>query len=281
MLAEKYRHPGKFYALSLGIPWILWFSAAALSRIVPGNAAIVLAYSILGIAGLASPMVVALAFFLSDPELRRDGLRRIFNFGKTRSSFYILAATLMLASILAAQGISLLFGRSVSQFAFATRLSFSAGIYPAWFVILIAPILEELAWHSYGTDALRSRFSLITTTIIFSVFWVLWHVPLAFIRGYYQSNVVDSGWIYSLNYAASLFPFMILMNWLYYRTKRNILVAVMFHLSANVFNEIFATHPDSKVIQTALLLLICVPVLVIDRRLFFTKELSEEDWTQP
>ncbi len=101
---------------------------------------------------------------------------------------------------------------------------------------------------------------------------MLWHLPLAGIKGYYQSNLVQEGWLYSLNFAVGLFVFVILMNWLYYKTGRSVIVAILFHLSANVPNEIFTTDPDSKVIETALLLVVCIIVLARERRLFFSSE---------
>ena len=107
--------------------------------------------------------------------------------------------------------------------------------------------------------------------MVFAVYWVVWHVPLSSINGYYQSNVMLSGWIYSLNFVLSLFPFVVLMNWLYLRTGRNVCVAVVFHTTAVAFNEAFQTHPDSKVIQTGLLLLLTSVVLWRERVLFFQK----------
>jgi hypothetical protein len=65
------------------------------------------------------------------------------------------------------------------------------------------------------------------------------------------------------------------MNWLYYKTNRNILITVVFHCSANVSNEIFATHPDSKVIQTVLLLFFAVFIMFKDKNLFFKREYYE------
>jgi hypothetical protein len=62
------------------------------------------------------------------------------------------------------------------------------------------------------------------------------------------------------------------MNWLYYKTGRNILIAIVFHITAGFFNEIFATYPDSKIIQTVLLLLLAICVVVRDRKLFFRQE---------
>jgi len=271
MIVEKYRHPIRFFGLATGIPWAFWFAAAYLSRITPARDVYVTAGSILGIVGLLSPMVTAFVMIFSDSALRRDSLNRLFRI-KTIEPFYLFATCfLMLASILLAQAISLAFGYSASQFNFSGRFSFSAGIFPAWFLLFIAPLLEELAWHSYGTDSLRARFSLFTASMIFALFWVLWHFPLSFIKDYYHSNLVESGLLYSLNFCFSLIPFVLLMNWLYYKTGRNILVAVVFHITAGFFNEIFSTHPMSKVIQTAVLLVLTAFLVLRERDFFFNK----------
>jgi membrane protease YdiL (CAAX protease family) len=181
----------------------------------------------------------------------------------------------MPGSILLAQAISLLFGYSADQFSFSGRASFSAGIFPGWFLLFLAPLIEEMAWHSYGTDCLRRRMNLFNASLLFGVYWAIWHMPLSFIKDYYHSNVAQAGLLYSLNFAFSLIPFVILMNWLYYKTHRNILVAIVFHITAGCFNELFATHPDSKIIQTVLLLILSVGVLLKERDFFFGREYKE------
>jgi len=271
MTIEKYRHPILFYGLATGIPWLMWFFAAYLSHLAPGNDTYMIGGSVLGIVGLFSPMVIAFIMMSSDAELRDDLWNRFFNFKSTRPFYLVATGFLMLASILLAQAISLLFGYSPSQFTFAGKFSFSAGILPAWFLLFLAPLVEELAWHSYGTDCLRARFSLFTTSVIFAVFWAFWHFPLSFIKDYYHSNLAESGWIYSLNFSLSLIPYVLLMNWLYYKTGRNILVAIVFHITAGFFNEIFATHPDSKIIQTLLLLALSVVLVLKERDFFFQR----------
>ena len=117
--------------------------------------------------------------------------------------------------------------------------------------------------------------NLFATSLLFGFYWAIWHLPLSFIKGYYHANVVNEGWLYSLNFIVSLIPFVILMNWLYYKTNRNILVAIVFHITAGYFNEIFATHPDSKCIQTVILLIISVIVVIKERDLFFHKKLMQ------
>ncbi|MCT8975169.1 CPBP family intramembrane metalloprotease [Clostridium sp. CX1] len=272
MTIEKYRHPILFYILATLIPWISWFTAGYISHITPSNNLNILVASILGIVGLISPMIIAFSMILPDKELRADILERFFSFKKIKPIYIFATFFLMLASILLAQVVSLLFGYSSDQFKLSGVFSFSAGVFPAWFMLLIAPVLEELAWHTYGTDCLRKRFSLISTSLMFAIYWGMWHFPLSFIKDYYQSNLAESGWIYSLNFVVSLIPYVLLMNWLYYKTGRNILVAIIFHITAGFFNEIFLTHPDSKIIQTVLLLVLTIFIVIKDRDFFFQRD---------
>jgi len=271
-IITKYRHSWRYYFWATAIPWAFWFAAAAISRVEQPTHELVVAESVLGVLGLLGPMVIALVLIGSDRTLLRDFYGRVLNFRASRPVYWIVACTLMPLSILTAMAISLKFGYSASQFQLAARASFTSGIFPVWFLLLLAPTLEELGWHTYGTDCLRSRFNLFTTSIIFAVYWAFWHAPLALIKGYYQSNLVHQGLWDALNFPVSIIPFVLIMNWLYYRTARNILVAIIFHITSGYFNELFATHPDSKIIQTGLLLAFAVVVLCLDWRLFFRRE---------
>lgn len=275
MNIKNYRHPVLFYSLATFIPWLFWFIAAYLSHLTPESSINSAAGGTLGIIGLASPMIIAFYMMYRDPELRRDLTGRIFKIRKVKPFYLFLTCFLMLGSILAAQGISLLFGYSAYQFKLASGLSFSYAFYPAWLMLFLAPLLEELAWHSYGTDSLRARFSLFTTSVIFAVYWALWHFPLSFIKDYYHSNLVEIGWVYSFNFYFSLIPLVLLMNWLYYKTGRSITVVIVFHITAGIFNEIFMTHPASKVIQTLLLAGLALILIIKERDFFFKTDYSE------
>jgi len=277
MNIQKYRHPVLFYGLATAIPWVLWFTAAILSHQTPVQPWHGTVGGILMVLGLFSPMVIAFYFMLSDPELKHDLFHRVFRFTAAKPVYLVITLLLMPGSILMAQAISLFFGYSTSQFAFADSLSFTYSLFPAWFMLLLAPLIEEMAWHSYGTDTLRARFSLFTTSVLFGLFWALWHFPLSFIKDYYHSNLVETGWLYSMNFYFSLVPFVLIMNWLYYKTGRNIVVAIVFHITAGVFNEIFATHPFSKLIQTVLLIGLAMFLLIRDRDFFFRKDYGEWD----
>ena len=268
-VAARYDRPVLFYVLATAIPWAFWFAAAYLSHLREQTSAVQVWTAVLGLAGLVAPVFVVVGLVWNRPELRADILQRLVWPRGVRWGFVAGALVLLLASLLAAQAMSLLFGYSADQFLLRDGFTFSAGLLPVWVTLLGAALFEEVAWHSYGTDALVTRMRVFTASMLFTVIWALWHLPLAFIDGYYHSEVVETGWLHTLNFPLSMIAFVLIMNWVYFRTGRSILITVIFHATANVVNEIFMTHEDTKIIQTALLLIVAAIVVVRDRDLFF------------
>lgn len=266
----RYDRPVLFYLLAVGLPWAFWIGAAFTSRIPDQSSAIQLWTAGLSIAGLVAPVSAVIILVWRRPELRTDIVRRLR--WPSKAPWWILALTmlLLLGSIHLAHAVSLLFGYSVEQFGLRGGFTFTTGLVPVWFTLLGAALFEELAWHSYGTDTLLRRFNVFAASMIFAVIWTLWHAPLSLIDGFYQAEIVEAGWLHTLNFPVSLVAFVVLMNWLYFRSGRNIWVPVAFHMTANIVNEIFLTDPDTKLIQTAILLVVSALVLVVDRRLFFS-----------
>lgn len=267
-----YKNVKTFYFLSTLIPWLLWFAAGYVSHITPHQDKYLDIASILSFIGLLAPLAVSFFLICKNPVLLKDISSRILNFDRGNIRYLVLACLIMPISIVFAQTISLLFGYSSSQFIISGSFTFSSGIFPVWFLLIIAPIIEELAWHSYGTDSLRSKFNLFKTSLIFGIYWGIWHMPLSTIKDYYQSNIVDTGWIYGVNFLVSIIPYVLIMNWLYYKTGRNIIITIIFHITAGLFNELFAPHPDSKIIQTILLLVASVFIVIKDKKLFFSND---------
>ncbi len=270
-ILHQYKHPKVFYLLSTLIPWIFWFAAGYVSHITPYEDKYLNTASLLAVIGLLAPLAIVYILIAKEPDLKKDIKKRLFNLKGIKPFYFVLACFIMPVSIMLAQAISLLFGYSPAQFIITGNFTFSSGIFPVWFLLILAPVIEELAWHSYGTDSLRRRFNLFNTSLLFGLYWGIWHFPLSFIRDYYQSNVVETGWIYGVNFLVSIIPYVLLMNWLYYKTGRNILITIIFHITAGLFNELFAPHPDSKIIQTILLIVLAVFIVIKDKELFFSQ----------
>lgn len=268
----NYKKPVTFYFLSTLLPWIFWFGAGYVSNIGPYQDKYLDLASILAFIGLLTPIAVTYILISKQPVLMKDVKIRFFNFKDVPLRYFMLACFIMPVSIMISMAISLPFGYDLAQFIVTGNFTFSSGIFPVWFLLIIAPVIEELAWHSYGTDSLRSKMNLFTASLIFGLYWGIWHMPLSTIRDYYQSNIIETGWIYGLNFLVSIIPYVLLMNWLYYKTGRNIIITIIFHITAGLFNELFAPHPDSKIIQTALLLILAIIVVIKDRKMFFCKK---------
>lgn len=267
-IIASYDRPVAFYALSCVIPWALWLGAAYLSHLPAQTGPVRASTAALGLAGLAAPAAVAWSLIRRRAALRADLLPRLLWSREIRPAYLACAALLPLASLFAAQAVSVLLGYSPDQFLLRGGFTFTSGLLPVWLILVLAPILEELAWHSYGTDALVARMPLLTASLVFTVIWTFWHVPLALIQGYYQAELVQQGWLQVLNFPVSMVAFVLLMNWLYYKTGRSVLIAIVFHAACNITNEVFLTHPDSKLIQSVLLLLVAAGLVVRDRELF-------------
>lgn len=277
MNISNYKKTGLFFGLSTFLPWLFWAIAGYVSHLDSNSDLIPELTSIIAFIGLFAPVLVALFLAKGNKEIVKDMKRRIFNYKDIKCKYLLISCFLMLGSILSAQAISILYGYNIDQFQLAGSFSFSSGVFPVWFMLIIAPLLEELAWHSYGTDSLRVKFSLFNTSLIFAIFWGIWHFPLSFIKDYYHSNLVEEGLIYSINFIISLIPFVIIMNWIYYKTGRNIILPVIFHITAGYFNEIFNTHPMSKVIQTSLLLAFSIVIIIRDKDFFFNREYNHKE----
>ncbi len=264
---QHYRHTYLFYCLAIALPWVFWLGVGYISHYHPdGNELII---GIGSFMGLLAPLLVALALIFPERSLRQDLRARFFALSSVKPIYLIVTFLLMPFSILIAQVISVFLGYGLEQFQFRDGYTFSSGIFPVWVILIVAPLIEELAWHSYGTDCLRSQFTLLKTSLIFALIWGIWHLPLSFIKDYYHSNLAEEGILYSLNFFLSLFPFVLIMNWLYYKSRRSIFITVIFHISAGYFNELFATEPISKVIQTGLLTAFATYLIVQDKNFFF------------
>jgi membrane protease YdiL (CAAX protease family) len=271
MQLKKYNRPVLFYGVVITISWVFWFVWAWLSRSEwYENPSVVFGGLILGLLGLCTPFAVAMALILPDRERRRELVSQIINFKGIRPIFLILCFLLFPLSILLAQVISLPFGGSVSQFKITENMSF-AGVFPAWILLIVGPIMEEFGWHTYGTHCLRNRLNLFVTSILFAIIWGMWHIPLSRVQGHFQNEIAVTGVIYEINYFVSVMPYMLICNWIYYKTNRNIFLVILFHFEAGFFAELFQTHPDSKVIQTILLLIVSIIIICREKDFFFSK----------
>ncbi|HDP79262.1 MAG TPA: CPBP family intramembrane metalloprotease [Spirochaetes bacterium] len=270
MPAETIKTILRFFGLTYLISWTPWLSAVALglSTESPFGVACV---AVGGIGPAAAAVIMLRAY--GDSTARQDYLRRLRP-GLIGPAWYGLIFLLPVLFAAAAVFISLPFGGTLRQLVPLEKflenplslLSF------ALFVLFFGPVTEELGWRGYGLDALRNRFNGLTASLVLAAAWALWHVPLFFIEGY-PLREMALGPVQLAGYFSDFFPKCVIYTWIFYRTGRSTLSAILFHFMSNYTGMVIEIGPLAEGIQVAALYGFAVIVVFANRRIFFGNKL--------
>src|SRR5699024_4569226 len=140
--------------------------------------AVLVSTLVLSLAGLFSPLAVVVAFIWNRPKLRADIADRLKWPAAERLPWVLAAVLLVPVSLLVAQGVSLFFGYGLDQFSLRGGFTFSTGLMPAWATLIGAAIIEELAWHSYGTDTLVRKMRVFSASMLFTLMGPVARAPV-------------------------------------------------------------------------------------------------------
>lgn len=89
---------------------------------------------------------------------------------------------------------------------------------------------EEVGWRGFALPRLQNKMNALTASIILTLFWALWHLPLFFYRpGYTTMGAAGIfGWVFSLLTGS------ILLTWLYNSSRASILICAVFHSTIDI-----------------------------------------------
>ena len=240
-------NPLRYFSVTFLATFAFYFAGAYLSYHDDGSGR----YMFLLLAGLLTPFVVALAMIFSskDAALKKDFINRL----------------VVLVSIV----LDLPFGGSIEQFQLAEGFSFSTGFVPVLLLLMLAATFEELGWRGYAFDSLESRYTYFTASIIFSVLWSLWHLPLSFVQDSYQYEIFQENIWYGVNFYVSIIPLGVIISWICLKNRKSVLAAILFHFIINMSQEALAITQQTKAIETVVLTVVAVVIIIIDREMFF------------
>ena len=257
----KYR-PVLFFICAYFFTWIFWIPAI----FVPETAG-----SVLMLVGLIAPAVVSTAFVLvsGNADLKKDLKDNIIGFYKVKwvNVFWavVVFALIVFFSIL----LSLLFGQSLKQFSFTEDFSFTGvGIGTAFVTITVASIIEEVGWKGYCEDSIGQYMNWFWESLLFGVLWSLWHLPLIFIEGTYQAGLMVNP-LYVINFFVSGIPLGYIITWVYLVSDRSILACMIFHLFVNFMQEKIAMTPETKCVETIVVIIATVIIVMCNKKMFF------------
>jgi membrane protease YdiL (CAAX protease family) len=225
------RYPlASFFTLAYAVSWLLWAPLWLPAFGVHWLPALPFQHAL----GALGPITAA--FLLCAMEAGSPGVgdlaRRMFLWrGRLLWLLVALAAPYALLA-LAIAGTSLINGHDITVAGFGESREFpqfSALAFLAYNIVSFG-FGEEVGWRGFALPRLQVRHSALIATLLLTVGWALWHVPLFFYRpGYTSMDAIGVvGWLFSLLTGS------VLLTWLYNESRGSILVVAIFHATVDV-----------------------------------------------
>lgn len=260
---DEYRYrPVLFFICAYFFTWIFWIPAI----FVPETTG-----SVLMLIGLIAPAVVSTIFVLvsGSDELKKDLKDKIISFYKVKWINVFWAVVVFTLIVVFSILLSLLFGQSLKQFSFTDDFSFTGvGIGTAFVTITLASIIEEVGWKGYCEDSIGQYMNWFWESLLFGALWSLWHLPLIFIQGTYQAGLMVNP-LYVINFFISGIPLGYIITWVYLVSDRSILACMIFHLFVNFMQEKIAMTPETKCLETIVVIIATVIIVMCNKKMFF------------
>ena len=247
-----------FILIAFGFSWAIWIPAGLFL-----NEAVLLPFTLLGGFGpfIAAIIVIRLR---EGKESLRAWLRQTFRL-RIHILWY-LAGGLLIPFMIAAihHGIYVMLGGQ-SGFSFNQPWYMYLGsLIPT---MLVGGGNEEPGWRGFAIPRLMKKFPPIIANIMLGIVWMLWHLPL-YLVGSWSGTGQPIGWF--ILYAGGL---SIILTWLYYRSRKSILPAMLLHAGTNVVFQFFPMQKilfksldyDFTVIKTLVYWLFALLIIVFTR----------------
>ena len=215
-MASLKRHPLiVFFVLAFVFPWLIWGTTIAQST---GFLTFHLPQSLAFWIGLNLATYLAAAITGGMPAIK-DLLNRLIRW-RVHPVWYIAAVTLTGMLSFIAIGIHLLIGGAHQVGELLTLKNLVPSLL---FQIFFFWLTEETAWRGFALPRLQAKYSAMNASLILGVLWGLWHIPLLFIPGSFQSTVPFIGFV------LSAIATSVLITWLFNHSRGSVLVAAVFH----------------------------------------------------
>ncbi len=117
---------------------------------------------------------------------------------------------------------------------------------------------EEAGWRGYALPKLQQKYNAFIASIILTLGWALWHLPLFLYRpGYVQMDAAGIfGWTFSLLTGS------ILLTWLFNSSRGSVLICAIFHATIDIAFVTDTSTPEIVNYIGMLITLLGIAVLI-------------------
>jgi membrane protease YdiL (CAAX protease family) len=272
----EHTNPWQFFVLALGLSWLFWIPLA-----LSGQDPMTFPYIILMVLGGLGPAIseAILVFGLGSDQQKRDYWHRVLDI--RRISLGWLAVILLMFPILNAVAtlLSVMSGAPLPVFETARRLLDNPmSVVPyVIFLFFFGPFFEELGWSGYALDGLQSRWSALTASLIIGLVWAVWHLPLFFMTGTFQSEQIGVATANFWWYILPTLPISVLDTWIYNNANRSTLAAALLHFMVNFSGELFELTERARSYQALLIAITTLVIVLIWGPKTLTREAHERE----
>jgi uncharacterized protein len=218
-----------FFGLAYLISWTIWLplygTIFGLSHlpVIPFNHAI----------GGLGPLIAS--FLTTWIFLKTNGIKRLL------TQCFQIKPLIYLAIALFSPFILVFIASLINYIIYKTPIHFSGLLiskeFPYWsfltfffYNLLFFGFGEEVGWRGFALTRLLYRSNALTASILLTLFWALWHLPLFF----YRPGYTTMDWIGILGWLFSLLTGSILLTWLYNSSKSSVLICAVFHSTIDI-----------------------------------------------
>jgi CAAX protease family protein len=164
-------------------------------------------------------------------------------------------------------GLAALFTAPVPEFS----ARYLTSLFVLWTLALGGPLNEELGWRGFALPRLLQRRSPLAASVGLGVVWAFWHLPLFFISGSAQN-----GGSFAL-YVVMVVCFSTFMTAAHLRTSGSLLIAVLFHTSADAAAGLWHFTRNTPLLPLCALLpwlIVAGVILICGRASWFVRPLK-------
>lgn len=162
--------------------------------------------------------------------------------------FIITCIALLINDSLLTESSALLKSKSFPGWAFGTVLAYN---------VFTFGLGEEVGWRGFALPYLQKRYGIVIATLLLTVIWGVWHIPLFIYRpGYSGMEMVGIiGW------AASLLTGSVIFTWLYNAGKGSVMACVLFHACMDVV--FMAPYKNENIVGTLGMLITILGIVIV------------------